>query len=283
MKNVLTVDVEDWYQTHDFSFPYDKWYKYEDRIEIGLHKILSLLDYYSVKATFFVLGCIAEKKPALIKKISGAGHEIGSHGMKHEMVTRQTREEFRESLIISKTILEDIIGKEVNMFRAPSWSINKETLWALEILDEEGFMCDSSIQPFRTPLSGFAGAPIESFRPIINNRKLNIVEFPSTTLQYGKVFLPFAGGLYLRILPEYIILWAAKELNKKNRTGMFYVHPWELDVKQPKIKSSILVRFAHYYNLQTTEKKIEKILANFHFVSMQEYVKDNQFAHYELD
>ena len=150
MNNVFTIDVEDWYHTMDFNFPQEDWDKYEDRVEVGLRLIMEVLERHNVKATFFVLGCVAKKHPDLIKEIASLGHEIGSHGTNHRMVTAQSREEFRADVAMSKQILEDITGEKVKLYRSSSWSIVPKTIWALRILEEEGFICDSSIQPFRT-------------------------------------------------------------------------------------------------------------------------------------
>lgn len=276
MKNALTIDVEDWYQTLDFNFPQHTWGIYEDRVTENLKKIISVLDRFNIKATFFVLGCIAEKHPALIKELVLKGHEIGSHGTDHRLVYKQTPKEFRKDIVNSKNILEHLTGKKVELFRASSWSISKDTLWALEILEEEGFVCDSSMQPFKTPLSGVSGAPKIPFHPSINNRELSLVEFPPTVLPVGKGSIPFSGGLYLRTLPIAFVKHALKKVNEE-REGMIYTHPWEYDVSQPKLKVSPVVKFTHYYNLKRNYIKLEELLKTFSFEPLGKIIKNKAY------
>lgn len=270
--NAMTVDVEDWYQTHDLDIDSCRWDSFEDRVENGTDMLIDLFSRYNVRATFFVLGCVALKHPRLVRRISDQGHEIGSHGYGHCMVIKQTRDIFRDELIKSKKLLEDITGKEVKSYRAPSWSITRSTLWALEILEEEGFACDSSIQPFKTPLSGIHGAPIVPFYPVIRGRRLSILEFPPTVLPLWKFFrLPFAGGLYLRVMPGPFIAKALTIVNRE-RPAMVYIHPWELDTGQPRLKVSLLRKAAHYINLNTAYSKIEGMLKGFNFQPLGNFV-----------
>jgi polysaccharide deacetylase family protein (PEP-CTERM system associated) len=244
MKNIFTIDVEDWFHTMDFNFSMETWHTYEDRIEYGINAIIDVLSKHNVKATFFVLGCVAKQHPSLIRRIIAQGHEIGSHGLNHKMITTQNREEFREDVVRSKEILEDLTGKPINLYRSSSWSIVPKTIWALEVLEEEGFICDSSIQPFKTPLSGFKNAPRLPFYPIINGRKLNILEFPPSVLPFFYGCLPFCGGLYLRVFPISYIKYALKKVNTSNH-GMIYTHPWELDFHQPRLKMPMHIKFRH--------------------------------------
>lgn len=265
--NALTVDLEDWYQTNDLDIAVDRWGSFEDRIEYSTGVLLELLSRHQLKATFFVLGCLAGKHPRMVAEIASAGHEVGSHGYWHRLVYRQTREEFRSDLLSSKRILEDITGREINMYRAPSWSIGRGTLWALEILEEEGFRCDSSIQPFMTPLSGISGAPVAPYYPVVGGRRLSLLEFPPTTIQIGSFHLPFAGGFYLRILPRVVVSWALASVNKRY-PGMVYVHPWEIDAGQPRLTTKAVINLVHYFNLNKTEKKLEHLFRNFRFVPL---------------
>lgn len=276
MKNALTIDVEDWYHTMDFNFPFETWHKYEDRIDYGIKSIMELLQKRNVKATFFVLSCVAQEHPQLIKEIAAQGHEIGSHGSIHRMITTQNREEFKEDVQFSKEVLQEITGKKITLYRSSSWSIVPKTLWALEVLEELGFQCDSSIQPFATPLSGFKNAPRMPFYPIVNGRKLNILEFPSSVLSLGKVCLPFCGGLYLRALPKGFIKYALKNTNK-NTTGMIYTHPWEWDPNQPRLKVPMHIKFTHYYNLNRTKDKMDNLLQNFSFTTLGEIIREGNY------
>ncbi len=269
--NVLTVDVEDWYQTNDFNIHKSRWHSFESRIEKNTDEILQIFDNYNVKATFFVLSYVAEKNPELIRRIVDQGHEIGSHGCYHQMVSYMTPDEFKLDVRHSRMILEDTIGKEVFYYRSPSWSITRNNLWALEILEEEGFTCDSSFQPIKTPLSGDWKVPLEPFRPVIKNKRLNLVEFPSTVLRYMGLKIPFAGGLFLRIMPDELILWALKRVNEK-RPGLVYIHPWEIDIDQPELYKPIYTRLTHYANLRTTKAKLNSLLSEFKFVCMGEFL-----------
>lgn len=244
----------------------------EDRVASSTHTILELLAKNNTRATFFVLGCVAANHPDLVKRISNAGHEIGCHGNWHRLIYKQSREEFREDIVTAKHILEDIMGQEVNLYRAPSWSISSSTLWALEVLEEEGFICDSSIQPFQTPLSGISGAPVQPFRPVINGKKLNMVEFPPTVLPIGKYRIPFAGGFYLRALPVKFISWALTQVNRE-RPGMVYVHPWETDVEQPRCKVPAYIRTTHYLNIHYTLPKLAELLRSFSFAPLGEIIE----------
>jgi len=280
-QNTLTIDVEDWFQTHDFNFNIADWGMYESRVENSIDGILNLLDKYNVKSTFFILGCIAQKSPQVVKKIADKGHEIASHGGWHKKVFGLTKSEFREDIIFSKKMLEDITGTKVQLYRAPSWSISSDTMWALEILEEEGFICDSSIQPFKTPLSGIKGAPVTPFHPIINGRKLNLIEFPPTVLRVGKFTLPFSGGFYLRCSPFIITEKALRTVNRK-RQGMIYIHPWETDTQQPRLKVPFHIQTLHYLNLNTTLKKSERLLQNFEFVTLGELIKDKKYPSINL-
>lgn len=276
MKNALTIDVEDWYQTKDFDFPYHTWNQYEVRIEESMALLLDLLEQYDVKATFFVLGCIAKDHPELVKRIQAMGHQIGSHGSRHELVYRQTRDEFTQDVRYSKALLEDLTGEGVTYFRSSSWSIGSENLWALEVLEQEGFLVDSSVQPFKTPLSGMKHAPITPFYPVIEGRKLDLLEFPPGVLPIGTLRLPFCGGFYLRAIPLPLIELAFRRVNRQHET-LLYTHPWEYDHQQPRLQAGPLLRFVHYYQLTKTYGKLEHLLKNFEFTTMRDIISSNQY------
>lgn len=276
MINALTIDVEDWFMTNDFSFPPETWSGYEDRIDKSTGTILEVLARHKVKATFFILGCIGHKHPQLVRAVQAEGHQIASHGSRHQMVCEMTPREFREDLVYSKNTLEDITGQEVNFYRAPSWSISRQSLWALEILEEEGFICDSSLQPFWTPLSGIRGAPHTPYHPVIKGRKLQLLEFPPPLAKVGFLKLPFSGGLYLRLLPSPVISWALKQVNRSG-PGMIYSHPWETDVEQPRLPVPPIIKIAHYHNLATTVPKLESLLRQFTFVPLGQMIAEYDF------
>ncbi|MDP4162810.1 MAG: polysaccharide deacetylase family protein [Bacillota bacterium] len=267
MNNLLSVDVEDWYHANALDIPISQWGTYESRVVGNTKRIIELFEKYEVKATFFVLGCVAEQHPGLIKEIVSHGHEVASHGRYHQLVYTLTEEQFREDVRKSKAILEDITGKQVSLYRAPSWSIKLDQLNRLTILQEEGYLGDSSLQPFWTPLSGNNKSPMEPFYPIVNGERLSLLEIPPTVINVAGLRLPFAGGFYLRFFPSFLVKQAMRLVNLQ-RKGLVYIHPWEFDVNMPRVEKSALVKFIHYNNIASTETKLEKMLQNFHFGPM---------------
>jgi polysaccharide deacetylase family protein (PEP-CTERM system associated) len=274
--NALTIDVEDWFHTKEFDFERSEWPAFERRIDYGMNLLLDLLDKYNAKATFFILACVAAESPNLIRRIKSKGHEIGSHGSFHELVSLQTKRGFVKDITYSKELLEDISGDKVSAFRASSWSIDKNTLWALDVLDSLGFEIDSSLQPFRTPLSGMRKSPIEPFYPIIYGDKLEMLEFPVGVLDFAGLRIPFAGGFYLRALPLSFVEFSLKKVNRKRATSI-YTHPWEYDDCQPRVKVSPLKDFIHYYNIRNTHSKLESLLCKFNFAPMSQIIKNNDY------
>ncbi len=279
MKNALTVDLEDWYQTELLQIAPAEWDEMEDRVEVGTELILELLDQHGVKATFFVVGHIARRHPGLVRKIADLGHEIGCHGDRHRTVYRLQPNEFRLDLRAARQSIEDTVGRPVNSFRAPSWSISRRSLWALEILADEGFTCDSSVQPFWTPLSGIHGAPATPYRPLVNGREIPLLEFPPTTVGLGPWRLPFAGGFYIRAVPFWLSCLALQHVNGSG-PGMVYLHPWELDPKQVQLcasRKSCPLRHLHCWNLNTVESRLGQLLGRFDFAPLQEVVSGQSY------
>ena len=264
--NALTIDVEDWYHGNDFNIDLELWDTCQDRVFESTKKVLEILAHNHVKATFFILGYVAERHPQLVKEICQQGHEIGTHGYRHRLIYTQRPAEYREELARSKIIIEDITGRAVKAHRAPSWSITHKSLWALDILEEEGFVYDSSIFPLLTPLFGLRGAPCFPYRPRFG-RAYAITEFPPSVLEIlgGAIRIPFSGGFFLRALPYGFIRRAIKSLNVTGLPAMIYIHPWELDVGQPILRAPLTKRFIHYHNLETTEKKLQMLLCEFRF------------------
>lgn len=263
--NAITVDVEDWYHGNDFGIDFSLWDGYQDRVTCNTERLLEILAGYQVKATFFILGYVAERSPWLVDRIFRAGHEIGTHGYRHRLVYLQSPPEYREDLLRSKGIIEDITGQVVRAYRAPSWSITRQSLWALDILEEEGFLYDSSIFPIRTPVFGLRGAPRFPYRPWFG-RRYAITEFPPSVLEVGGlVRIPFSGGFFMRALPGSFIRLAIKTINAMGFPAMIYVHPWELDLQQPVFRAPLARRFIHYHRLDSTEKKLHMLLREFCF------------------
>lgn len=264
--NALTIDFEDWYQ--GLEIPYSEWDKFEDRIELAGEKLLNLLDEEDTKATFFMLGYIAEKHPEIVKKIQSAGHEIGTHGFSHTLIYQQTPEVFREELTRAISFLEDLTGKKIIGHRAPFFSITKDSLWALDILNDLGIKYDSSIFPVLNYRYGIADAP--RFPYEIERNGYKIKEFPISTLKLPGVTLPISGGAYFRIYPYQLTKQALKAVNRSGKPITFYLHPWELDPDHPRIPLPRRISLTHYFNLGATEKRFRKLLRDFNFAPMNE-------------
>ncbi len=270
MLNALTIDLEDYYHVTAFDHIIGRhnWENMESRIEVILEKILLILDSYSVKATFFVLGWVAERHPILIRTIVNQGHEIASHGYNHKMITDHSQESFKEDIQKTTKILEDITDAKIKGYRAPTFSINASSLWALNILMEQGYSYDSSIFPIRHDRYGIPNA--RRFPHIIKLEESgDIKEFPPSTIKLLKWNLPIAGGGYLRLFPLKFIEWGIKRINNlEKQPAVIYLHPWEFDPEQPRIPTNRLCRFRHYVNLGTTEKKLRHLIEKFRFTTL---------------
>lgn len=279
--NSLTIDLEDWYHALDIDVSRASWDDCQDRVHIGTHMILEILNRYNIKGTFFVLGSVAMKNPSLIKEIALEGHSIGSHGLEHRLITSMSRKSFVEDTRKAKAVVEDIIGKEVNMYRASTWSITDKNLWALEVLEDEGFILDSSIQPFKTYLSGFSGAPVNPFHPKVGDRILKLLEVPPSVIDIGSLRIPFSGGLYFRVLPVSIIKLGLRWVNK-SRNGLVYIHPWEFDSLQPIVPTNQFAKFTHYYGIKSNLIKLEKLVSKMDFVGIDYFIDDKEYPVIEL-
>jgi polysaccharide deacetylase family protein (PEP-CTERM system associated) len=269
--NAFSIDVEDYFHVEAFAaqISTDSWPVYELRVEKNVDLILEILSEYRSHATFFVLGWVAEQLPHMIRRIADAGHEIGCHGYWHQHIKRQTPQQFRQDVQAARQCLMDQIQKPVYCYRAPSFSITKSTLWALDILAEEGFTIDSSIFPVRHDLYGIPDA--DRFPHWRNN----IFEFPPTTIRRARNNFGVAGGGYLRLLPYGITRWAIREVNEtEGQPAIVYFHPWELDPEQPRIPAPLRSRLRHYTNLGGMQKKIEGLLTDFRFSTLSDVCKN---------
>ena len=269
--NALTIDVEEYFHVTAFARHIDPkdWDGYPRRVENNTNRLLELLAERETHATFFILGWVAERCPGLVRQIHGAGHAIGCHGYSHQAIYRGSREDFRRDVRRGKTVLEDLVSVAVTSYRAPSYSITTKTIWALELLGEEGFEYDSSIYPIVHDLYGIPGASrFPYLRPLKGGKKIK--EFPPSTVRFFGMNFPVAGGGYLRLLPYHITSWAIRRINEvENQPAMIYLHPWEIDPDQPRISGPWLSRFRHYQNLHTTEVKLKKLLQEFSFCTME--------------
>ena len=241
------------------------------RIVEATERLLAHFNKYQAKATFFVLGHVAEQHPQLIQKISEAGHEIATHGYAHQLVYQQTPAVFKEDVSQAKKRIEDIIGKSVKGYRAPSWSITPKSLWAWEILEDLGFVYDASVFPIQTYLYGLPTAPRFSYHPQYNGVTLDLLEVPSSTVRIFNKNIPFAGGFYFRVLPYALIAQCIKAVNKEGQPAIVYLHPREIDPGQPHLTLSPKERLIHYYGINGCEKKLVRVLKNFEFASIEAY------------
>lgn len=270
--NALTVDVEDYYHVSAFETVIrpDDWCNYESRVERNTRRILDLFDEYRTKATFFVLGCVGARNPELVQAIHERGHEVASHGYSHRRIYTQTPSQFRAETRKAKNLVEDIIGQSIIGYRAASYSITSESLWALDILAEEGFRYDSSIFPVRHDLYGIPNH-CRFFSVLDRNGSGRIAEIPLSTLSVFNVNVPVGGGGYLRLFPYALTDFALRRINASERQpAVVYFHPWEIDPDQPRIQCGWKSRVRHYTNLNTMEAKVRKLLANFKFASIRE-------------
>ncbi|OHC01936.1 MAG: polysaccharide deacetylase [Planctomycetes bacterium RIFCSPLOWO2_12_FULL_40_19] len=282
MLNALTIDIEDYFQVSAFEkyVKHEDWCTYPSRVEANTLKVLDMLEEFSVNATFFILGWVAEKHPSIVKEVQKRGHEIASHGYNHKLVYNMSPEDFRKDIKMAKMLLEDICGKKVCCYRAPSYSITNESLWALDILIEEGFECDSSIFPVYHDIYGIPNAG--RFPHDINSYHGVIREFPVSTVQINilknlKYRVPISGGGYLRLFPVWLIKKAIKHINEsEGQPAILYFHPWEIDPEQPRIRAGIRSRFRHYINLDSTMEKVKYLLSSFKFAPISQVLKINE-------
>jgi len=269
-KNAMTVDVEDYFQVSAFE-PYiakEKWDTLPQRVEKNTHQILDIFEDSGIKATFFTLGWVAERYPGLIRRIIQDGHELASHGYEHIRVTEQTPDEFRIDVSRPKKILEDMSGHEIKGYRAASYSIGAKNLWALDVLQEEGFKYSSSIYPVKHDLYGMPEAPRFIYEPIENQ---DFKEIPITTVRFANKNLPCGGGGFFRFYPYAFSKWAFNRVNNhEDQSGIFYFHPWEIDPEQPRQQSlSLKTRTRHYLNLDKMECRIKRLLTDFNWDTME--------------
>jgi polysaccharide deacetylase family protein (PEP-CTERM system associated) len=265
--NALSVDLEEYYHGVEFesAVPPAERRRLPSRVEPSVDRVLALLDEAGVKATFFVLGCVAGAHPIMVKRLAAEGHEIACHGYAHEFVSRQTPATFREDVRQAKRLLEDLTGDEVLGYRAPNYSITESTLWAFGILAEEGFRYDSSVYPIRHDRYGFPNAP--RFPHVLRRTEGHTLwEFPLATVQVLGMNLPLGGGGVFRLLPYPYFRAGICAVNRHARQPiMFYFHPWELDPKQPRPPMPWHHRFRHYVNLHRTPAKLARLLRDVRF------------------
>lgn len=275
--NGFSVDVEDWYQVADFAavLGFADWDRYESRVAANTDRVLALLaDAGGVKGTFFVLTWNAERHPDIVRRIADAGHEVASHGYAHKLIYEQTPDEFRADVSRAKKLLEDITGIPVLGYRAPSFSVTSRSLWALDVLLDLGFRYDSSVFPVKDSLYGLPDA--QRFPYVIRERDgRRLVEFPITTTPLLGRNLPLGGGGYLRMLPYPYMAWGMRRVNRhEGKPAVVYIHPWEVDPGQPRLKTAGKRGFStHYVGLNKTEAKLRRLLKSFRFAPIRDVLQ----------
>lgn len=277
MRHAMTIDVEDYFHVaafNDVVSPAD-WAGIDSRVVANTHSFMNLMEEHGTRATFFMLGWVADRHPELVREIAARGHEIASHGYSHQLIYQQTPEVFKQETERSKKLLEDQAQAPVLGYRAASYSITEASLWALDIISECGFSYDSSIYPIRHDNYGLMGGPKTPYIVKLRNGA-ELQEFPITTAEVGGVALPVGGGGYFRLYPYWLTrMLLKKRVRQSNWPFLFYLHPWELDPDQPRFDSaSRLSRFRHYTNLKKVHGRLAALLDTFEFASMADVLAD---------
>jgi polysaccharide deacetylase family protein (PEP-CTERM system associated) len=269
--NAMTVDVEDYFHVSAFDqiVSRDAWSTYESRVWQNTERLLSRFEEARVRATFFVLGWVAERYPELVRQIADAGHELGSHGFSHRLVYQQTPLAFRDDLRRASTAISSAAGVPIRGYRAPSFSITARSLWALDVLLEEGYAYDASVFPIHHDRYGMPSAPRHFHQ--ITSAAGTLWECPASTVRLAGANLPMGGGGYFRLLPYAWTRWGISRINRReHRPAVFYLHPWEIDPDQPRIGASRLAAMRHYTNLGKTEGRLKRLLAEFAWAPLGE-------------
>jgi polysaccharide deacetylase family protein (PEP-CTERM system associated) len=277
--NMLTVDVEDYFHVSAFasSVSRDDWDHFESRVERNTDKLLGIFAEAGIHATFFVLGWVAERHPELLKRIVAGGHEVASHSHSHRLVYEMTPDEFRFDLRRAKGVIEAVTAVPVRGFRAPSFSITERSTWALDVLRQEGYQYDASIFPIHHDRYGIPNASryphmIRGGATVAVAEK-RLLEVPASTIRFGGMNFPIGGGGYFRILPYAWTAFGIRRLNEREgMPAMVYLHPWEIDPDQPRLKASRLSRFRHYRHLAKTEPRLRRLLAEFRFAPIRDVI-----------
>lgn len=276
VRNALTIDVEDYFHVSAFAKQIEPstWERYESRIESNTQRLLDILDQHNHKATFFVLGWVAERYSQLIRDIAARGHEVGCHGYSHELVYDQTTERFQTETRRAKNVLEDIVQHAIRGYRAASFSITAQSTWALDVLVDLGFVYDSSIFPTSHDRYGLPGARAYPHR-LTTPYGRELIEFPLSTIKFLGYRVPIAGGGYFRLYPYAFTRQALRQINRKDgQPFVFYLHPWEIDPTQPRLNGTVLSRFRHYNNLELCEARLQRLLSDFRFGAAKDVLAD---------
>jgi polysaccharide deacetylase family protein (PEP-CTERM system associated) len=263
--NAMTVDVEDYFQASAFDRFVSRttWFERESRVVANTHRLLEFFHRRSVHATFFILGWVAERFPSLVREIASCGHELASHGFHHQLVYTLTPEQFREDVRRAKAVIEDAGGAQVRGYRAPSFSIVRSSLWALDVLIETGHSYDASVFPIHHDRYGIPDAPRRAH--VIERAAGSIVEVPASTVRVAGTNVPIAGGGYFRVFPYAFTKWGIRRANAAGESAIFYIHPWEIDPHQPRLPVGRLTALRHYSNLDDTLNRMDRLIRDFAF------------------
>ncbi len=273
--NILTVDLEDWFVVENLKnrIDYKEWDEMPHRVVANTERLLDLFEKFNVRATFFVLGWVADRHPKLIQAVASMGHEIACHSYRHIMVKKVDRETFRSDTEMAIRVIKNACGMAPIGYRAPSWSIDSSTPWAFEVLADLGFIYDSSIFPVKHDIYGDPGGPRNIMRMKLESGRI-IYEVPASTLPLFGKNLPVCGGGYLRHSPLWYTAGIIKKLNEAGRPAVVYVHPWEMDKRLPRMRGlTLLQRYRQYGSLSTMMRKLEKLLQQFEFCRARDYVE----------
>jgi polysaccharide deacetylase family protein (PEP-CTERM system associated) len=268
--NVMTVDVEDYFHVSAFDNVVSRagWDTFESRVSRNTEQLLERFAEANVRSTFFVLGWVAERFPALVRRIAEQGHEVASHGFHHQLLYMLTPKQFRDDVRAAKAAIEDVSGHAVLGFRAPSYSVIESSMWAIDVLIEEGFVYDSSIFPIHHDRYGIPNSPRHAY--MLKRPVGTLLEVPGSTIRLGGVNLPIAGGGYFRQLPYAWPKWGIGRVNRIEREPVvFYMHPWEIDPDQPRMRVGRATRMRHYRGLERTGARLARLLQDFRFDSVR--------------
>ncbi len=271
--NALTIDIEEYFQVHNMAAVVrrDEWTGFDSRLHVGTDRVLAILVEADVKATFFILGWIAEQHPETVRKIHAQGHEVATHGYGHQLVYEQTPEQFRADLGRSIDLLEAITGEKILGYRAPSFSIWQDSVWALDILQEFGLRYDTSIYPAAPLVHSRYGWPEAPKAPY--EIRPGLVEFPMTVVPWLGRDFPIGGGGWFRHYPYFVTRAGLRKVNRAGRPVMVYLHPWELDPDQPRINTSRYKKYLHYHNLDKTADRLKNLVRDFEFAPIRDVLK----------
>lgn len=275
IKNILSVDVEEWFHPESLQdrFPQSKWSSLEYRVEKNVDTLLDLFAEKNVTSTFFTLGWVARTFPQIIKKIAEQGHEVATHGNMHKMVTKMTQNAFHSDLDASIKSLEDISGQKVLGFRAPTFSVVKNTRWSWETMLDLGLVYDSSVYPIWHDRYGIPDAPRKQYVALEKGSK-KLIEFPMSTITFMGKNIPFGGGGYLRIFPNWVTKKGIKKVNAEGFPAIMYMHPWEFDAGQPKLDLGKVQTWRHYYNIEHNLSKLAELLELFSWGSFKQLLQE---------